>query len=161
RRFRFYNPNGDTHMPAIQSPAKILKLWKKGATDHLKAAKAKELEAQEDFLSKKVVKGLERLKKAAVQKKETAPDDFARIKDETVTSLQKFRKLFKPRSKKDPVKPFYQKVCRITLVVEQLSLKTLDADEADAREDVLDDLNAEELDNRDAKQIKDIQEQSP
>jgi hypothetical protein len=136
-------------MPELKSPAKILKLWKKGTADHLKANKAKTLEPQEDFLNKKIVKGLERLRVAATLKAETPPDEFAGMRDETTRVMDKFRKELKPKKDKPTAKPFYQRVCRLILVVEKLELRSLDVDDSDPREDVLDGLDPTTVDRRD------------
>jgi hypothetical protein len=138
-------------MPALKSPGKILKLWKKANADYLKAAKAKELEPQESFHDKKIIRGLDRLRKVAVAKSGGQPDaaEFTDARDGTVEQMAKFRKLFKPRKGKDTVKKFYQTVCRLNLIVEQLTLNELDPDEQDPPPGALDDVDADALDQRD------------
>src|SRR5437867_2072077 len=128
-------------MPVLKSPGKVLKLWKKATADYLKASKAKELEPQEDFLNKKVIKGLDRLRVAANNKAQTAATDFNAMRDETNVQMDKFRKLFKPKKSQPTVKKFYQNVCRMTVVVEELALNDLDANDADVGENVLDDVD--------------------
>jgi hypothetical protein len=135
----------------IKSPGKILKMWKKGTADYLKLNEAESLEPQEDFLNKKVIKGLERLRRVAAVAANGGSadgDEFAAARDATVESLEKFRKLFKAKKGQPKVKKFYQATCRLTLVIEQLDLGGLDANEDEAPASALDDMDPDELDRR-------------
>jgi hypothetical protein len=135
-------------MPAITSPGKILKLWKKGSDEYLKAKKTKEFPANESFWSQKVNTGLGRLRKiATVGPKD--PGEFVSARETTLTAMDKFRRLFKPQKGKDPDKSYYTRVCRLIIVVEKLDLETLDPSEDDPGFNTLDDINENEVDERD------------
>jgi hypothetical protein len=135
-------------MPFLKSPAKILKLWKKGTTDYAKATEEKKLKPNEEDVNKRVVVGLERLRKLA-PKTPPDPDEFAFSKDNALEFMNKFRKLFKPKKDKAPAKKFYQGVCRLILSVENLAIGELDPSEDEPSELELNDINADELDSRD------------
>src|ERR1700733_2865925 len=106
----------------LKSPGKVLKLWKNAGKAYLEKAKVKEMEPQEEFLNKKIVKGLERLRGAAAKKDSVTAEEFHDMRDDTANSMDKFRKLLKPKKAQDKVKAFYKSVCRMTLVVESLTI---------------------------------------
>ena len=80
-------------MPAIKSPAQILKLWKNAKTKHLKETKAKELEPQEEFLHKKVSTGLQslaRIAKVKVRGGDVDAEEFNGTRDTVLVTMKKY-----------------------------------------------------------------------
>jgi serine/threonine protein kinase len=149
-------------MAALNSPGKILHLWKKTTSAYLKANQVKALPPPEDFLNKKVVKGLDRLRRvAAVKSTGTVPDaeEFNGALDTTLYAMDKYRRLFWPRRNDGTVKPYYKGVCRLALVVKKLRMEELDASEDDVAVEILDDVDADAFDQADAQHDADIEVQ--
>src|SRR6478736_5177941 len=87
---------GSWLMPAIKSPAVLLKIWNKAKVDYLKLNHAEELEPKEDVPFKKAVRGLTRLRKLAQRDGEEG-EEFGTARDGLLVSMQKLRKLFRPK----------------------------------------------------------------